>query len=145
MSTFAQQDTRHSRSRTGSSGSKSRIGWFALLLAGTTAMLLSSCQAESQPSGNVSSGSARGEAVQLVTDDSAFAPHTLELPAGKEVTIEVINNDDIPHDFTIESIDLSTGLIEAGGVATATFAVPESVTEFVCSIHPNMTGRIERT
>lgn len=145
MSTFAQQVTRHSRSRTGSSGSKSRIGWFALLLAGTTAMLLSSCQAESQPSGNVSSGSAPGDAVQLVMDDSAFAPDTLELPAGKEVTIEVINNDDIPHDFTIESIDLSTGLIEAGGVATATFAVPDSVTGFVCTIHPNMTGRMERT
>ena len=108
-------------------------------------MLLSSCEAESQPSGNVSSGSARGDAVQLVTDDSAFAPDTLELPAGKEVTIEVINNDDIPHDFTIESIDISTGLIEAGGVATATFAVPDSATEFVCTIHPNMTGRIERT
>jgi plastocyanin len=106
-------------------------------------MLLPSCEAGSQPSGNVSSGPARGDTIELAMDDSAFVPGTLELPVGEEVTVEVANDDHIPHDFVIESMNLSTGVIEGGDVATATFTVPDSVTEFVCTIHPDMTGRIE--
>ena len=47
------------------------------------------------------------------------------------------------HDFAIESLDLNTGPIEEGEVATATFAASESGAEFVCTYHSDMTGRIE--
>lgn len=142
MSVFAWEKTQEMFATRGN-GSSRRGGWCAFMLAGTIALLLSSCQAESQPSGDVSSRPAPGDAVQLVAEDSAFVPSTLELPAGEEVTIEVINDDATPHDFTIESIDLSTGVIEAGDVTTATFTVPDSETEFLCTLHSGMTGRIE--
>lgn len=142
MSVFAWENARAMFATRGN-GSSRRGGWFAFVFAGTIALLLSSCQAQSQPSGDVSKGPGPGDAVQLVAEDSAFVPSTLELPAGDEVTIEVTNDDTIPHDFTIESIDLSTGVIEAGDVTTVTFTVPDSETEFLCTLHSRMTGRIE--
>ena len=131
------------RSRRGN-GSSRRWRWSAFLL-GSIAILLSSCESGSEVSGDVSIGSARADAVELVTDKMVFIPGTLELPAGEKVTVEIANADDIPHDFVIESIDLSTGAIEGGEAATATFTVPDSGTEFVCTIHRGMTGRIEPT
>jgi plastocyanin len=80
-----------------------------------------------------------------VIDDMAFVPDVLQLEPGQEVTVEVSNEDSIPHDFVVESVDVSAGTIEPGGAATATFTVPPSDTTFVCTIHPDMTGRIETT
>lgn len=142
MSVFAWENARETFATRGN-GTSRRGGWFALVFAGTIALLLSSCQAESQPSGDVSGGPAPGDAVQLVTEDSAFVPSTLELPAGEEVTIEVTNDDTTPHDFAIESIGVSTGAIDAGDIKTVTFTVPDSETEFLCTLHSGMTGRIE--
>jgi plastocyanin len=75
--------------------------------------------------------------------DRTFRPSILRLKAGDRVTVEVSNKDDTPHDFAIELMDLNTGIIEPGESATATFTVPESSTEFVCTLHSGMTGRIE--
>jgi plastocyanin len=88
-------------------------------------------------------GPAGEGAVEIVTVDSAFTPETLELNAGQKVTVEITNEDVVPHDFEIEVLDLSTGTIEAGEIATATFTVPEGTTEFACTYHSGMTGRIE--
>ncbi len=47
------------------------------------------------------------------------------------------------HDLAIESLDLNTGPIDEGDVATATFTAPEGGAEFVCTYHSDMTGRVE--
>ena len=72
-----------------------------------------------------------------------LTPETLSLTAGDEVTVEVANDDSAAHDFAIESLDLNTGTVESGEVANATFMVPGEGVEFVCTFHPDMTGRIE--
>jgi plastocyanin len=105
---------------------------------------LAACGNSSDPVGNVASRPATGAAAKIqATDGDRFTPATLELPAGKEVTIEITNTDDRAHDFAIEAADLNTGTIQAGAVATATFTVPQGTTKFVCTFHPGMTGTIE--
>jgi plastocyanin len=119
------------------------IGSRITLLVVIATFLLVACEGSSDPSGNVSAGPARGEAVDVTIEDAAFAPRTLELPAGAEVTVQVRNNDGTTHDFAIESMNLNTGTIDPDGVASATFTVPNRGVKFVCTYHDGMTGRIQ--
>jgi plastocyanin len=111
------------------------------LMPGVVAVLLTAC-ASSGLSGTASKGSAGPGAVEIVTEARAFAPATLSLSAGEQVTVEVTNEDSEPHDFAIESLRLNTGVIAPGEVATATFTLHVGDTPFVCTLHPDMTGTI---
>lgn len=103
---------------------------------------LSGCN-RSDPTGNVAAGPARGAAIQLrALDDNSYTPATLQVPAGKEITIEISNTSDSRHDFAIESAKLNTGTIDPGKTATATLTVTEP-TRFKCTYHKNMGGTIE--
>jgi plastocyanin len=105
---------------------------------------LAACSNSSDPVGNVASRPATGDAAKIrATDGNRFTPKTLQLPAGKEVTIEITNTDDRAHDFAIQAADLNTGTIQAGAAATATFTVPEGTTKFKCTFHRGMTGTIQ--
>jgi plastocyanin len=117
-------------------GSAARSG----VIAASIALALAACGA--QASGDVNAGPGGPDAVAVVTRDNSFEPARLELPSGEEVEIEVTNEGGTTHDFTVESLELSTGPIEEGAVATATFTVPEGETTFVCSIHGGMDGVI---
>ena len=97
----------------------------------------------SEPSGDVARGSAPADSIRIVALDQSFDPGTLDLKAGEEVTVEVTNDDDMAHDFAIDSLELNTGTIGAGEVANATFTVPDEGVEYVCTFHPDMTGRIK--
>ena len=107
------------------------------------ALLGVACEPSSEPRGKVTPGSATGDATEVVVDDGRSQTDTLELEAGEEVTVEVRNEDGTAHDFAIDVIDLNTGTIEPGEVATATFTVPQGTTEFVCTFHGGMTGVIK--
>lgn len=115
-----------------------------LALAGLVAALaLSGCARE--PSGDVHGGPGGPGAVRVVMRDDEFDPAELRLEAGTEVTVETRNEGDAGHNFTIDEIDLSTGTVEPGDVASATFTVPNEPTEFRCTFHPGMGGGIVPT
>ena len=111
--------------------------------AALAALLLGACAPSSEPSGDVAAGAGGEHAIEIVADEKTFKPNTLRLIQGEKVTVEVANEDDVPHDFAIEEFDLNTDTIEPGGVATATFTTPGRRIDFVCTLHPEMTGRIE--
>jgi plastocyanin len=98
-----------------------------------------------QASGNVSPGPGGPDAISVVAVDNTFEPERLELPAGEEIEVEVGNEGGTTHDFTVETLDLSTGPIESGEAATATFTIPEGQTAFACTIHSGMEGVIVGT
>jgi nitrite reductase (NO-forming) len=118
------------------------VRW-ALVGAIMTLGLLAACSPSSEPTGNVASGAAPPGAVEVAAVDYSFNPDVLRVPAGKEVTIEITNEDDAAHDFAIDSLGLNTGTIEPGKSGSATFTVPAKTVEYVCSFHPGMEGRIE--
>jgi plastocyanin len=79
-------------------------------------------------------------ATQITIDNFSFAPATLTIPAGTEVTW--VNHDDIPH--TVVSEDKSTfksRALDTDEKFTFTFAQRGTYTYF-CSIHPRMTAKI---
>jgi plastocyanin len=107
------------------------------------ALVAAACSGTSEPTGNVASGRAIGDAERIVAVDTAFKPAILEAEAGDEVTLEITNKEDISHDLAVESAGLNTGTIESGDTATATFTMPDSPVDFVCTYHDGMAGRIE--
>lgn len=88
-------------------------------------------------------GRADGDGIEIKASDNRFRPAILKLEAGAQVTIEVTNRGAQPHNFVIDEVDLSTGTIESGEVATATFTVPDTEVGFVCTFHPGMEGKIQ--
>lgn len=113
-----------------------------LLLGGLAAVALAACGGASPASGDVRMGEGDADAVKVVASDNDFEPATLELDAGAEVTVEVYNDGEAAHNFVISQVDLSTGTIEAGQVATATFTVPDEPVSYVCTFHSGMGGEI---
>jgi len=109
-------------------------------LAVTTLVALTGCARER--SGDVHSGAAGLDAVEVVLQDDAFVPDGLRLEAGTEVDVEVRNEGSNEHNFTIDALDLSTGTIEPGHVMTATLVVPRGTTGYRCTFHPDMRGEI---
>jgi plastocyanin len=114
-----------------------RVGAIAALV------VLAACGAKA--SGDVRSGPGGADAIQLVAKDNEFEQARLEVPAGEDVEIEVTNEGGTIHDFTVDSLELSTGPIESGEVATATLTVEQGETTFHCSIHGGMEGVIVAT
>jgi len=119
---------------------KITLGTIALVLA--AGLALGACMPSSEPRGDVGSGPAEGPAIEIIAVDDKFTPDDLSFDTGDEVTVEIANEGDSAHEFTIEELDLSTGTISPGEVAYATFVVPEGTTEFVCTYHGGMRGEV---
>jgi plastocyanin len=100
------------------------------------ALLLGAC-------GEDDGGGDSGDAVELVAQDFSFDPTTLDLPAGEEVTVSLVNEDDAEHSFTVDDLDVETEA-EGGESSEVTFTAPdEGTVEFHCKYHPDqMTGEI---
>jgi len=78
--------------------------------------------------------------LQITIDNFSFAPATLTVPAGTEVTW--VNHDDIPH--TVVSEDKATfksRALDTDEKFSFKFAKPGTYTYF-CSIHPKMTAKV---
>lgn len=76
-----------------------------------------------------------GETVSVSAQDNFFDPDTLSFAAGVELTVEVTNDGNVSHTFTIDELDADTGTIGAGGSATVTFTVPDTEVTYYCTIH----------
>jgi plastocyanin len=89
------------------------------------------------------SGSGSGDSVELVAQDFSFDPTTLDLPAGEEVTVTLMNEGEAEHSFTVDDLDVETEA-EGGESAEVSFTAPEEgAVEFHCKYHPDqMTGEI---
>lgn len=117
----------------------------AVLAAGVLVLAVPACVEAPAQSGDVIDGPADGDAIGVVAVDNAFDPDVLEAAAGEEVTIEVSNEGEAAHNFVVSDLDISTGTLNGGDVATVTLTVPEGGVEYVCTFHGGMRGRITTT
>jgi plastocyanin len=89
---------------------------------------------------NKASAGENPSSLQITIDNFSFAPATLTVPAGTEVTW--VNHDDIPH--TVVSEDKTTfksRALDTDEKFSFKFAKPGTYTYF-CSIHPKMTAKV---
>jgi len=74
----------------------------------------------------------------LTVKDSAFSPNCFSVASG--ATISVSNGDPLGHNFTVKDTDVAVPL-PRDGTGEATAPAPGTY-DFVCTIHPAMTGTI---
>ena len=79
-------------------------------------------------------------ALQITIDNFSFAPATLNISAGTEVTW--VNHDDIPHTVVSEDkVTFKSHALDTDEKFSFTFAKPGTYTYF-CSLHPKMTAKV---
>lgn len=105
-------------------------------------ILLGACGASLEAAGDIQPGSASTDAVPVEMQDNVFLPEEVRAKPGEEIALEIINSGRTVHNLVIDDLETSSGLVEAGEVVTATIVMPESETEFVCTLHRGMTGRL---
>jgi plastocyanin len=89
-------------------------------------------------------------AITVTAEDIAFSTNTIEASAGDEVSVTLVNNDNIPHNIAFYQTDAAEEEIAVGelitgpdATTTLTFTAPSEPGEyfFRCETHPNqMTG-----
>ena len=61
----------------------------------------------------------------------------IELPQGSIVEIDIINDDNVPHQFAIDGLNIGANRINPGESVTISFGVPRAGTfQYRCVIHP---------
>lgn len=112
--------------------------------AGLAALLLvfAACGGDGDDS---AAGGMEKVTLQVSAIDNSFDPSSLSAAAGSEVTVELTNDGDNPHTFTIDDPEADTSTVDGGGSATATFVMPERSVTFYCAIHgeKTMAGTID--
>ncbi|HXF37257.1 MAG TPA: multicopper oxidase domain-containing protein [Actinomycetota bacterium] len=93
------------------------------------------------PAQEPSAGS--GGAVELHAAISGFLPPSLHAP-GPEVRIALVNDDPMPHDFTIDELGVKVAL-DPGATATARFPADPGTYTFYCSIPGHREAGMEGT
>ena len=111
--------------------------------AAISAACSSSAAAQPQPSGPVDQNGPT-----IVAKDMAFSPATVEIAAGKNVTIHFDNQESAPHNVAIYKDASTSEKISIGEIVSSAKAdqvVPALAAGtyfFRCDVHTNMTGSI---
>ncbi len=79
------------------------------------------------------------QAHEITIDNFTFAPATLTVRAGVEVTW--VNQDDMPHTVVSADKAFASQAMDTGEKFSFTFTKPGTY-RYYCSIHPKMTGAV---
>jgi plastocyanin len=129
---------------------------FLLLLALIAALALAGCggdddETTTTPSGTATeeptpaaeeteAGEGGGDTVTVTMKNIQFDPQAVTVKVGQ--TVKWVNEDDVQHDADATSgADFNLDLIDKGGTIEWKAEAAGDV-EYVCSVHPNMTGTI---
>lgn len=112
----------------------------AAALVGT--LLLGGCGVSLEAAGDIQQGPASTDSIPIEMQDNVFLPEQVRAKPGEEVTLEITNAGKTVHNLVIEDPEVSSGLLEAGDVVTATFVMPQSETQFACTLHRGMVGQL---
>lgn len=119
---------------------RKRLALSAAAFAGIC--LLGACGGSLEAAGDIQEGPATTESIKVEMGDNVFLPDTVEAKSGEQIVLEITNGGRTVHNLVIEDPEVSSGLVEAGEVVTATFVMPETKTEFVCTLHRGMVGEL---
>jgi uncharacterized membrane protein/plastocyanin len=119
-----------------------RISIKRVSLAALAAVALVGCSSNSASLSDASTTAGAEERIVVVMEDASFKTEEITLTEGRKTTIEVVNNDSMPHDFAIDSLDLNSGTVEPGQTVVMPVVATRDASEFVCTFHSGMKGRI---
>jgi cytochrome c oxidase subunit II len=123
--------------------------WLAASAAmAAVALLIAGCGSSSNDSSGsnsgggasattAASGGGGSDKITLTAKGIAWDKTQLNIPAGKQVTVTVNNQDSVEHNFTFEDAKANKD-VEKGETAEVTFTAPAAGSyEFHCEYHPN--------
>jgi plastocyanin len=93
-------------------------------------------EAEASPEASPEATEAAGAAVTVEADSFYFEPQQFSIPANTDVQVEVFNEADIPHTFTIEEIGIDVELQPDERQSVSINAAPGQYT-YICTFHPD--------
>ena len=80
-----------------------------------------------------------GDVVEITMKDIQFDPQAVTVSVGQ--TVRWTNEDDVEHDADANNGEFESELYGKGGTQEYKAEKPGTI-EYVCSVHPNMTGTI---
>ena len=108
------------------------------VVIGLVALSAVSCGGLGETSaGDVRPGTAEPGATAIVMHDDTFEPVSVSVPQGAaqfELRNEGANN----HNFTNQALNVSTGPLKPGQVATVNVTIHAGANQFLCTWHPGM-------
>lgn len=105
---------------------------FALGLASMT-LLVVAC---ASPEPMQVEGGQSAQTVEVVASNFAFSPTSIDATAGDQISLLLVNEDDVEHSFTIDDVvDIEA---HGGEDASDSFTAPDSTVEFYCRYHPDV-------
>jgi plastocyanin len=123
--------------------------WFAVSAAMlVVALLIAGCGSSSKDSSGsnsgggasattAASGGGGSDKITLTAKGIAFDQTQLKMPAGKQVTVTLNNQDSVEHSFTFKDAKADKDA-EGGETAEVSFTAPAAGSyEFHCKYHPN--------
>jgi plastocyanin len=103
----------------------------------TTALVAAGCGGDDDDADvdTGSGGDSSAKTVELEADNFYFEPEAIDAKAGDTLTIEVENEGDAPHTFTVDALDIDQE-IAPGESAEIEVTVPDSGgVDFYCRFH----------
>ena len=105
------------------------------------AFLMAACSSDDDGTDGSTDTGGGGSDQTITIADFTFDPSSLTVPSGEDVTIEVTNEDDAEHSFTLDDDSVSQD-VEGGESQTITINLTEGI-GWHCEYHPDtMTGTI---
>lgn len=114
------------------------------ILLAATALIAAGCGGDDEESAGdqgATTEQAAGEGTRVAMKDIQFQPETVTVPVGEKITW--VNEDSVQHDVVNaqEGQQPRSDLFNKGG--TYSFTADKAGTiDYVCTVHPNMTGKI---
>ncbi|MGB3331059.1 MAG: ScyD/ScyE family protein [Thermomicrobiales bacterium] len=83
--------------------------------------------------------------VAVTMIDIKFDPTELTIPADTDVIVNLTNTGALPHDFTIDELHVSSGIVPSGGKATIKINAPAGKYTYYCSQPGHRTAGMQGT
>jgi plastocyanin len=112
--------------------------WYRRLLPLAAGAVLLAAGCASDQGGEPASGAPAKGVTEVVAKNVKFNPAVIEIPAGTSVTWK-FEDRGVPHD--VKADGWNSGEPRSSGSFSHTFSSPGTV-DYVCTLHPNMTGRV---
>ena len=80
---------------------------------------------------------ADGGSIDVELDDTYFEPSFIEAPPGAKFTVELENEGELPHTFTVDSLDIDEQ-VAPGKTAEVEVTMPTATSPFHCDFHGGM-------
>ena len=110
-----------------------------LVAAATCSLVLASCGSDSDSGG----GELPPGDVVITADNIAWDTDSIEAPANQDFTIVVDNKDEgVQHNLDIKDTEFKTELETGVSAQVLRINLPAGDYQYVCDLHPNMTGTL---